>query len=180
MDELRDPPDEIDPALTRRMETVTRREMEAAERQAVDLAARRRTLVDVAWEAVQSGRAVVVRIGQFEISGLVVYARGDLISVQTTFGMVEVQLGGIDSLQIARSPSGEGRSVPREAESFVARMSLLQLDNEEVEVVCRGALTRFEGRVRSVGRDHIVMDTPHGQVFVSLLAVACVIRRPRP
>ena len=137
-----------------------------------------RTLVDIAWEAVQSGREAVIRIGRLEITGLAVYARGNLMSIESSFGMVEVQLGCIDSLQIASSPSAPGRSVPSEAESFVARLSMLQLANENVEVVCRGGQSRFEGSVRAVGRDHIWLDTAQGGVFVVIDSVAFVIRRP--
>ena len=171
MDATPDSAEEIDPALVRRMEAITRQEMELAERQADDLAARQRTLVDIAWEAVQSGREAVIRIGRLEITGLAVYARGNLMSIESSFGMVEVQLGCIDSLQIASSPSAPGRSVPSEAESFVARLSMLQLANENVEVVCRGGQSRFEGSVRAVGRDHIWLDTAQGGVFVVIDSV---------
>ena len=46
------------------MEARARREFEAAESEAALLAARRRRLADVAWEAAQSGRQVSVTVGR--------------------------------------------------------------------------------------------------------------------
>ena len=167
----------LDASLQRKMEMIARQEAEEAERDAATLAVRQRSLVDVAWEATQSGRGCVVRIGELEFQGVVAYARGDLMTVETPGGMVEVQLGNIDSLRVVSDVDGAGRSVPNEAESFAARMSMLQLSKENVEIVTCGATSRFSGRVTNVARDHVVIDATGGALFVPLDSIACAFRR---
>ena len=76
MESSRDHGDPLDADLARRMDWQVRIEMESAERDASDLADRRRGLVDIAWEAVQAGHRVQARIGTMEMVGLAVYARG--------------------------------------------------------------------------------------------------------
>ncbi len=167
----------LDPTARRRLESMARFEMEGAEMEAAELAVRSQTLADVAWEAVQRGDRITVRTGKLEITGLAVYARGDLVSVESRFGLVEIRLSAVDSMSVAAAPAESGRSVPREAESFIARLGLLQLGQESVEVVMRSAGQRAEGVLRRVARDHLVLDGPSGSLLVALDAVAWVIRR---
>ena len=169
---------QLDPALVRQMDALTRREMESAEHQAAELAARRRDLSDVAWEAVQSGQRVTVRIGDFEVTGLAIYARNDLMTLDTAFGLVEVQIPNVDSVGVESQGSLKGRTNPHEAESFIARASLLQLSHEEVEIVTVGSISRFVGAVETVAKDHLALRGSGGLVHVNLAAIACIIRRP--
>lgn len=155
-----------------------RREMENAEEQAAALAVRQRSLEDAAWEAVQAGSRVGVRAGAFEAEGAAVYARRDLLSLETARGGVEVCLPNADAVFIR--PGGEpGRSLPREAESFAARMAVMHIYRERVEVITRGGTGRFQGRLEAAARDHLLLESPDGQVLIPLRAVACVVR-PRP
>ena len=168
-----------DPELGRRMDNQMRREMERAEQQAIDLAARRRSLEDAAWEAVQSGSRVGVRAGVFETEGAAVYARNDLLSLETARGGVEVCLPNVDALLVR--PGGEpGRSVPREAESFAARLAVMHIYRERVEVIIRGGASRFPGRLEAAARDHLLLETPDARILIPLPAVACVLRPRSP
>ena len=106
-----------------------------------------------------------------EMVGLAVYARGDLLSIETAFGGAEICLPLLDVLSIEAHPAGAGRSVPHEAESFVARLSLLQLATETVEVVTRGAAWRGEGSVRTIGRDHLTLVTSRGSVHIPIESI---------
>lgn len=170
--------DDPDPGLRRLMDARMRREMEKAEEQAAALAARQRSLADAAWEAVQSGSRVGVRAGDFEAEGAAVYARRDLLSLETARGGVEVCLPNVDAAFIR--PGGErGRSVPREAESFAARLAVVHIYRERVEVITRGGTGRFRGRLEAAARDHLLLESPDGAALIPLRAVACVVR-PRP
>lgn len=160
------------------MDSRARRESEKAEQQAAVLAVRRRRLADAAWEAAQHGRVVEVRAGTFEAEGTALYAQRDLLSLQTVRGGLEVCLPHVDALFI-RTATSPGRSLPRETESFAARLAEVQMRGEQVEVVGRGGANRFRGRLEAVARDHLALESPHGQTLIPLRAVACVIR-PRP
>lgn len=177
MADLPQSPDPFDWSLARRMEARLRREFEAAESEAALLAARRRRLADVAWEAAQAGRQVTVRVGSRHVVGKPLYARNDLMSLETANGRVDVCLPNIDAMSVAPAP-GHGVSVRKDVESFAARISMLQLTSERVEVVCRGGEARFYGTIEYVARDHVALAGSRGEVLVALDAIAYVVPRP--
>jgi hypothetical protein len=119
----------------------------------------------------------MVRIGDLEYSGAPLYARGDLLSLATTYGVIEFNLAAIDVLRPDPARGSAGRSVPVEAESFIARLALLQLARESIEVVTRGGAWKGDGRLHAVARDHIVLVSVRGPSYVRMEAIACVVRR---
>lgn len=171
--------DPFDWSLLRRMEARVRREFEAAESEAALLAARRRRLADVAWEAAQSGKRVSVRVGSRRLAGRPIHARNDLMSLETANGRVDVYLPNIDAMTVTPSPI-QGRSVGKEVETFAARIAMLQLTRERVEVVCRGGEPRFHGTIEYVARDHVALAASRGEVLVALRAIAYLVLRPEP
>ena len=166
-----DPLEPFDPLLRRRMEARARREFEVAESEAALLAARRRRLADVAWEAIQSGSRIRIRVGSRELAGTPLYARNDLMTLETGNGQVDVYLPNIDALSVVPE-STLGRSVPKGVETFRARVSMLQLSRKRMEIVCRGGETRFSGEIEYVARDHLSLRTSLGPVLIALEAVA--------
>ena len=177
MPELPEPLDPFDWSLARRMEARLRREFETAESEAALLAARRRRLTDVAWEASQAGKQVIVRVGSRQVGGKPLYARNDLMSLETANGRVDVYLPNIDAMSVTPSSAG-GRSVRKEVETFAARIAMLQLTRERVEIVCRGGEARFDGTIEYVARDHVALAGPRGEVLVALEAIAYLVLRP--
>ena len=159
------------------MEARARREFEAAESEAALLAARRRRLADVAWEAAQSGRQVSVTVGRRRLAGRPLYARNDLMSLETPNGRVDVYLPNIDAMTVTPSPS-QGRSVSQEVETFAARIAMLQLTSERVEIVCRGGEANFHGTIEYVARDHVALAGSRGEVLVALESIAYLVLRP--
>lgn len=170
------PAEPFDPRLHRRMEARARREFEMAEAEAVLLAARRRRLADVAWEAIQSGDEIRVQVGSRELMGEPSYARNDLLILDTTNGQVDVYLPNIDALSVVPGVAA-GRSVPKGVETFRARLSMLQLKRRRVEIVCRGGETRFAGAIEYVARDHLALQTSQGGMMVALEAIAYLTLR---
>ena len=178
---MAEPPEPLDPfdwSLARRMEARVRREFEAAESEAALLAARRRRLADVAWEAAQSGGQVSVKVGSRQVAGKPLYARNDLMCLETDNGRVDVYLPNIDAMSVTPSPS-EGTYVRKEVETFAARIAMLQLTREHVEVTCRGGEARFSGTIEHVARDHVALAGPGGEVLVALEAIAYLVLRPK-
>ena len=159
------------------MEARARREFETAESEAALLAARRRRLADVAWEAAQSGEQVSITVGSRRLAGRPLYARNDLMSLETPNGRVDVYLPNIDAMTVTPSRV-QGRSVGKEVETFAARIAMLQLTRDRVEVVCRGGEARFHGTVEYVARDHVALAGSRGEVLVALRAIAYVVIRP--
>lgn len=159
------------------MEAQARREFEAAESEAAVLAARRRRLVDAAWEAVHTGRRIMVRAGARSLAGVPVYARNDLVTMETSKGVADLYLPNIDALAVGPEAAG-GRPAPKEAETFAARLAMLQLTRTEVEIVCRGGGAEFGGILDYAARDHAALTNSMGTVLVALDAIAYLIRRP--
>lgn len=169
--------DPFDQGLRRRMEARLKEEFEIAESDAMILAARRKKLSDLAWEASQAGQVVRVTVGKRRLEGLPVYARNDLMTLRCRHGKTEVRLTGIDALMVT-STEEEGRPETQSIGSFLSRMGLLQLTDEDFEVVCIGGEPTFRGRIGHVARDHMAVITAIGQVNVALARLAYVIHQP--
>lgn len=171
--------DPFDLGLHRRMETRIRQEFEVAESEAAILAARQKRMSDVAWEASQAGRMVRIQVGKRRLDGLPVYARNDLMTMETPNGRAEVCLPGVDALMVLPT-FGEGRPESHTVETFHSRMGMLQLLDAHFEVVCRGGESCFTGKIDCVARDHVAVTTAIGQIHVALDRVAYVTHRTKP
>ena len=170
--------DHFDLGLHRRMETRIRQEFEVAESEAMILAARQKRMSDVAWEASQAGHMVRILVGTRRLDGFPVYVRNDLMTMETPSGRAEVCLPGVDALTVLTT-LGEGRPESHAVETFLSRMGMLQLTEEDFEVVCRGGESGFTGRIEWVARDHVAVSTAIGRVHVALERVAYVMRRTK-
>jgi len=165
-----------DPALVRRMKAEIRREMELAEEQGRTLAARQATLREVLALCVQRGDRLVVTCGAVHYRGIARHVRDDLMSLEGTAALIECQLSVIDEIGMDDETPAAGSSIVREAESFRARMGLVELAGETVEVVTAGG-TRVGGRIEAVARDHLVLIGPRAhRSLVPLGRVAFVVR----
>ena len=170
--------DPFDLGLHRRMETRIRQEFEVAESEAMILAARQKRMSDVAWEASQAGHMVRILVGKRRLDGFPVYVRNDLMTMETPNGRAEVCLPGVDALTVLPT-LGEGQPESHAVETFLSRMGMLQLTEEDFEVVCRGGESGFTGRIEWVARDHVAVSTAIGRVHVALERVAYVMRRTK-
>ena len=171
--------DPLDTRLRRRMETRIREQFQAAESEAVILAARQKRMPDVAWEASQAGCMVRVLVGRRRLEGVPVYVRNDLMTLDTQKGRAEVCLPGVDGLAVLPA-SREGRPESNRVETFLSRMGMLQLTEHEFDVVCRGGHPDFTGKIGWVARDHLALVTAVGRIHVALDRVAYVMRRTTP
>ena len=167
----------LDPALERRLDAQLRREMAGAERDAERLAAKRRTLAEVVRTAVDRGDEITVATRDAEFTGTGVYARGDLLTLRTASALVEVHVAALDWVRVDRRASAGGRTSPVEAESFAARLGLLELSAETVTIVGRSGSPRVAGRISAVAVDHaVVTATDQREWYLPLRAMTFVIR----
>ena len=100
---------------------------------------------------------------------------GDLLSLETRLAIVEINLKAIDALTVD-SPSAAGRANRREAESFAARLAMLRMARERIEIITRGAAWSREGTVDAIAIDHALLNTSTGVIHVPIEAIACAVR----
>jgi preprotein translocase subunit YajC len=166
----------VDPDLERRMKAEVRREMEVAEAESRLMAARQSSLRDALAVSVQSGDEITVASGTVSFRGVPRYVRGDLLSMEGTAAMIECRLVSLDEVMIGRRGAGGGSSMVHEAESFAARLGLIELSGESVEVVTVGG-RHIRGRLSAVGRDHIVVAAAEDhRSMIPMERIAFVIR----
>lgn len=167
----------LDPGLERRLDAEMRRELEAGEREAEKLAAKQRSFPDIARSLVDRGDTVTVAFDGLELTGVGVYARGDLLTLHIRSALVEANLAAVDWIRVDASSATGGRSSPTEAESFTARLGLLELTGETVEVIGRGGEPRVTGVIAAVARDHVMVRTAdRREWFIRIAEIACTIR----
>jgi len=159
------------------LEHTLRSEAEESEADAAKLAARRRQLSDVAFDAMTHGDMVAVTSADRTYVGTVQYAHGDLASLETAGGLIDANLAGPLHLVIRQRAHSEGLDRATGAGSFKARLSEYELTGEVVEVVGPPAGVFLQGRIAAVGRDHIALTSADGEsAFVPLSAIAFVVR----
>ncbi len=150
--------------------------MEEAEAQSRTLAARGSTLVEALAVSVQRGDMVSVVAGAGQFTGLAKYARGDLLSIEGQAALIECNLAAVDEIVVDTRAARPGSSVVHEAESFAARLGLIELSAEQVELVSIGG-TKVRGSITAVGRDHVVIQTVSGHdSYVSLARIVFAVR----
>ena len=158
------------------MKAEVRREMEIAEAQSRTLADRQSTLVEALAASVQRGDLVTVVSGAMKYRGLPRYARGDLLSLQGPAALIECHLSAIDQVVLDASPGERGSAIVHEAESYAARLGLIELSGEEVTVVSVGG-ARATGIIEAVARDHVVVLATSGhRSYLRLERIAFTIR----
>lgn len=151
-----------------------RAEAEESERLAAQSARRRAQLVDVARDALFRGDRVALHYPDTVVTGEVIHAAGDLASIRTAATTVHCKLEAAVTLHVVERDAFGGRTPERGAESFRARLFELELASAQVDV--GGAMSGggLRGRLAVVAVDHVVLDTPDGEVHVSLAAVHTV------
>ncbi len=172
------PLDPQDPGLARRLDREMRSHLAEAEREAELLAARRRTLSDVARRAVERGDLITVAVGARELTGTGIYARRDLLTLATSQALAEIHLGATEWIRVDQPGAHGGRTSPVEAESFEARLRLIEIGTEAIELWGRYGRPRVHGTLTAVGRDHVMVRAPDGRTwFTPLTQVAAVLRQ---
>lgn len=173
---MNQPDNPIDPGLERRMKAEVRREMEEAEAQSRTLAERGSTLVQALAGCVQRGDLLTVTAGGTQYKGVATYARGDLLSIEGKAALIDCNFATVDEISIDTPASRPGSSMVHEAESFAARLGLIELSKERVELVTIGG-TKVAGSIGAVGRDHVVFRAASGHdSYLPIARIAFAVR----
>lgn len=152
-----------------------RAEAEATERAAATAARRRRSLAELAAAAMARGETVVVALPGRRLTGPVVHATGDLISLRIPRGRADVSTTAPLTLRVL-GPGAAGRAPdPGGPPSFRARLRELELAATPVEVGLVGADEPRRGVIAVVSRDHLLLEDADGRTAVALGAVTHVI-----
>lgn len=145
---------------------------------AMKQARRASTLSEVAYDAMNRGDRVSIWAGARVFTGLVDYARGDLLSVRVAAEtVVDVNLAGPVVVRISQPSAGPGVGPARHgAPSFRARLSELEQASVRCELVVPWPGPELAGRVSVRAVDHVaVEDDERREWFVPLAWLAAVV-----
>lgn len=156
-----------------------RADAEESERLAAQAARRKRTLGDVARELMARGDTVVAGVPNRRFTGTVLHAAGDLVTLRTASGSVDINLRAPAYLRVVERAQSGGRGVQDGPSSFKARLFEVEMSTDVVEIGCVNLGEEQPGRVIAVGVDHVVWhDTEGGEWFLPLSAITHVAHRP--
>lgn len=168
---------ELGRELRERMGGEFRGEAEESERAAAVAAARSRSLAELTAMLRSRGDLVTVSMGRKSLTGTVVHVGADFFTLSTRGGVAHCSLERPITLRVVGRGQSGGIGPGREPGTFRARLLELELQGQEVELggLLLGDVQR--GRIRIVGRDHVVFQAADGEEwYVSLMSldyVAC-------
>ncbi len=168
---------ELGRELRERMGEEFRGEAEESERAAAVAAARSRSLSELAATLRSRGDIVAVSMGRKSLTGTIVHVGADFFTLRTRGGVAHCSLERPITLRVVGREHSGGIGPGGGPGTFRARLLELELDGREVELggLLLGDVQR--GRIRVVGRDHVVFRSADGEEwYVSLMSldyVAC-------
>jgi hypothetical protein len=158
-----------------------RAEAEEDERLAALALLRDRTLGDVARELLHRGDRIAAVCPGRTATGLVIAAAGDLLTVQSAAGAVDLRLGPPVLVRVLDRARAGGAPAGRGAQSFTARLYEHEAGGGRVAIGWGPTGEEVVGRITAVARDHLVVAEADGTTaFLPLAAVWWVTPRPAP
>jgi hypothetical protein len=174
-----DPLDDLARSLRAGAGAELREEAEIAEQETHRGRLRRRTLGDVAREAVGRGDRVTLFLPDRTLTGEAVYAGEDYLTVRTPHEEVDVRLSRA-SFTVTRRPSGGHLSRGGSA-TLKARLGEYEQSGETVDLVVPDLDRTITAVVRVVAADHLMAVEPDGtEIYLPLGQVALVVRPAPP
>lgn len=168
---MADPFDELKDSASA-VEREFRRDQAAAEADAFQLLRATRSMVGLAWEAMQRGGRIRVAWLGGEVSGIPIAALGDLIVVPIDAHQIGINIGSASQVSMLDGPGGEGLSGDRTVGSFVAWTRMLE--GRQVRVLIVGGET-IDATLVATAVDHLLIRTRSGnETAVAIRAVAAV------
>lgn len=172
-----DPLDELARLLRSGAGAEMRAEAEAVELETHLMRLRRRSVADVAREAMHRGDRLTVMARGHTFSGDPVFVGKDYMVIETTTEIYDVRLDRV-ALAVTRRTEG-GHSVRGGSVTFRARLAEYEQTGETVRLVASGIPHELDGRILVVATDHVVVGSSDGEQVVALGALDLIIR-PRP
>jgi hypothetical protein len=168
--------DDLGRELRERVGEEMRLEAEMLEHDAALVEQRRRRIADLALELVSRGDTVTAIAGDKSLRGRLVYARGDLATLETGAGSFDLHLAAGVILRIDERRA-EGGVTPRSgSDSLRARLLAYEIEDRAVEVWIPPHHVEFGGRIGAVGQDHLIIVDRDGTEWVAQLADVAWVR----
>lgn len=157
-----------------------RRTAEEDEFAAAKAQMRRRTLEHVGHELLSRGDTIAVTAADRAFRGVVMHAKGDLMTVASAGGeRIDVRLGPLVVIRVVERATSGGRTRDRfAAESFAARLRELELAEHQVTLIVPAVADTITGRIEAVTGDHIVFDGGSDDRWYLPLAGIAVVLSP--
>jgi hypothetical protein len=170
-----EPPDDLARELRERVGHEMRQEAEMLEQDAASVEMRRRHIADVAIEILSRGDIVTVIAGDRSIRGHLSYARGEIASVETAAGRVDIHLAAGVILRVDERSTEGGRTPRVGSDTLRARLLELELSGRGVELWVPAQGIEVTGPITAVGKDHVIVrDQDNAEWIVLLVDVAWI------
>jgi len=155
-----------------RAERQARRDQVEEEAEAERLRLMRRSLTDVAWEAMQQGHRVRLVWPGGTSQGIPAAAVGDLVVLRFDGGQVAINLDAISSIEVVERRAGSGSTGEKTVESFVAFCRMTEGTQVTCQMVGGGTVS---GTLVATATDHLYMrPATGGEVAVARSRVATI------
>ncbi|MDH4116672.1 MAG: hypothetical protein OEX04_07635 [Acidimicrobiia bacterium] len=155
-----------------------RAEAEAVETESEIGRLRRRSLADVARQSADRGDLISVVLRDRTVTGHIVGAGKDYVSVETPSEWIDARLSRI---AITITPAHRGGLVPKGGSiTFQARLAEFEHTSEAVELVAPDLGHAVCGRIRVVAGDHVIVRDIDGIDTVLPTGMVDVVVRSRP
>ena len=158
--------DDLGRELRQRVGNEMRLEAEMLEQDAASVEMRRRELGDVAVELMSRGDLVTVIAGDRQIQGRLEFARGEVASLMTSSGLVDVHLTPGVVLRVDQRSSAGGKSPRSGSETMRARLLEHELSSRRVTVWSPALAAEVAGLIVAVGKDHVILSDIDGVEWV--------------
>lgn len=166
-----DPWDDAEEAMSR-AERQARRDQVEEEAEAERLRLMKRSLTDVAWEAMQQGHRIRLSWSGGATQGVPAAAVGDLVILRFDQGIVAINLNAVASLEVVERRAGSGSTGERTVETFVAFCRMAEGTHVSCQVVGGGTV---DGTLVATAGDHLyVRPATGGEAAVARSHVAAI------
>jgi len=172
--------DDLGRELREKVGREIRREAEMLEQDAAAVELRRRRISDVAIELLSRGDTVTAIAGDRSIRGRLSFARGQIASIATGTGRVDVHLAAGVVLRVDERAT-EGGSNPRTgSDTLRARLLEHELAGNDIEVWAPAHTIDVNGAIVAVGTDHLIVQDRDGSEWVLPLGEIAWVRGREP
>ena len=149
--------DDLGRELRERVGNEMRLEAEMLEQDAASVELRRRTMGDVAVELMSRGDLVTVMAGEKQIKGRIEFARGEVASLRTSFGLVDIHLTPGVLLRVDERSSTGGAPPRSGSDTMRARMLEHELASDRMTLWAPALAIEVSGDIVAVGKDHVIV-----------------------
>lgn len=168
--------DDLGRELRHRIGHEMRLEAEMAEQDAATFEQRGRRMADLAIELLSRGDTVTAIAGERSLRGRLSHARGDIASLETPTGRVDLHLTAGVALRIDERTTSGGTAPRSGSATLRARLLEYELSGTAIEVWVPAHRVEVSGDIAAVGKDHVILTGRQESEWVLLLADIAWVR----